>query len=247
MENKLNGVTSMNCNSMDIQQMGGRCFFGPLDGTTMRNKADVMADLVKSVETWNMKLTENAVNEAIRMGISPLEIIRDGLSLGMNTIGRMFNEGRLFLPQLVAASRAMELAIKILGPLMEDGIKSPMGNVVMGSVKGDIHEIGKDVCCAMLRGAGYNVIDIGSDRAAEEFIEAAMEFEATIIGASALMTTTLIAQRDIVNSVRNEEIGVKVLVGGAPCSQQWAEEIGADGYSANASEIVGLIRKTMRA
>lgn len=247
MGNKLNEVTSMNCNSISIQQMGGRCSFGPLDGATMRNKADIMADLVKSVETWNMKLTEKAVNEAIKMGIPPLDIIRDGLSLGMDTIGRMFNEGKLFLPQLVAASKAMELAISMLEPLMEDGRKSSMGNVVMGSVKGDIHEIGKDVCCAMLRGAGYNVIDIGSDKTTEEFIEAAEEFDASIIGASALMTTTLIAQKDIVKSVRNEELNVKVLVGGAPCSQQWAEEIGADGYSANASEIVGLIRKTMKA
>lgn len=246
MENKLREVTSMNCKSMNMQQMSSHCAFEPLGGGVMRNKADVMADLVRSVETWNMKLTEDAVNEAIRMNIPPVEIIRDGLGAGMETIGKQFNEAKLFLPQVVAASKAMELAIGILEPHMEAGETSSMGNIIMGSVRGDIHEIGKDVCCAMLRGAGYNVIDIGSDQTTDEFIEKAKKTDAIAIGASALMTTTLVAQKELVECVRNEDLKAKVLIGGAPCSQQWADEIGADGYSANGSEIVALVRKTLK-
>jgi methanogenic corrinoid protein MtbC1 len=117
------------------------------------------------------------------------------------------------------------------------------GCVVMGTVEGDIHEIGKNVCCAMLRGAGYKVIDAGCDVTAQDFIDAAEENEATVIGGSALMTTTLEAQKELVEYIKELEAPYKAIFGGAPCSKEWCDEIGADGYSETANEIIGLVDK----
>ena len=113
----------------------------------------------------------------------------------------------------------------------------------MGTVEGDIHEIGKNVCCAMLRGAGYNVIDLGPDVSAMDFMDAAEENDAQVCGGSALMTTTLEAQRELVETIKEMEAPYKAIFGGSPCSQAWCDEIGADGYSETANEIIGLVDK----
>jgi methanogenic corrinoid protein MtbC1 len=137
----------------------------------------------------------------------------------------------------------MEVALKMLEPLMGSGSDAMKGCVVMGTVEGDIHEIGKNVCCAMLRGAGYKVIDAGCDVTAQDFIDAAEENEATVIGGSALMTTTLEAQKELVEYIKELEAPYKAIFGGAPCSQEWCDEIGADGYSETANEIITLVDK----
>ena len=124
---------------------------------------------------------------------------------------------------------------------MTAGAGSLKGCVIMGTVEGDIHEIGKNVCCAMLRGAGYKVIDLGPDVTSQDFIDAADENEAQVLGGSALMTTTLEAQRELVEAVKEVEAPYKCIFGGAPCSQEWCDEIGADGYSETANEIIGLV------
>lgn len=208
----------------------------------MRNREEIFEDLSRSVSTWDIALTERSVTEALKAGIAPAEIISRGLGDGMDQVGIAFNEGKVYLPQVVAASKAMGLALEILRPHMGSDEKVGLGTVVMSSVNGDIHEIGKNVCCAMLRGAGYNVIDMGCDRTAEEIIDCAKTKMADFIGASALMTTTLIAQKDLVEAVKSAGLDFKVVIGGAPCSQQWCEEIGANGYSANGSEIVALVK-----
>ena len=214
-------------------------------GDNMRGKGEIMADLAKSVETWDMELVQRSVNEAIEAGISPSDIIKEGLGKGMEEISRMFDEAKVFLPQVVAASKAMELALKILEPCMKTSDIGHTEHIVIGSVKGDIHEIGKNVCAAMLRGSGYIVIDIGTDSSVDEFLEKAREVGAPVVAASALMTTTLTVQKELVNEVNKEGLTVKVLVGGAPCSQQWADEIGADGYSASGAEIVSLAKRVL--
>lgn len=207
-----------------------------------RSRAEIMADLARSVETWDMTLVRNTVNEALAADIPPADITRDGLGKGMDRISKLFDEAKIFLPQIVAASKAMDLALELIGPSLTEGNGTSIGTIVMGSVRGDIHEIGKDVCCAMLKGAGYKVIDLGPDQAPERFVEGARKHCAMAIGASALMTTTLVVQKEIVVEMRKDGSSAKVLVGGAPCCQQWADEIGADGYSANGSEIVNLVR-----
>ena len=206
----------------------------------------IMADLKKAVETWDLNLVKTATQQAIDAKISVGDIIGEGLGKGMEVIGEKFDKAEIFLPQVVTASKTMELALKILEPLMTSGAGSLKGCVIMGTVEGDIHEIGKNVCCAMLRGAGYKVIDLGPDATAQDFIDAADENEAQVLGGSALMTTTLEAQRELVEAVKEIEAPYKCIFGGAPCSQEWCDEIGADGYSETANEIIGLVDKLVQ-
>ena len=206
------------------------------------SKDAILADLQKAVETWDIKLVQSATQAAIDEKIPIGEIIGNGLGKGMETVGVRFDKAEIFLPQVVAASKTMEAALKLLEPLMSGGSSSAMkGTVIMGTVEGDIHEIGKNVCCAMLRGAGYNVIDLGCDVTAQDFVDAAEENEAFVMGGSALMTTTLEAQRELVEYVKEVEAPYKCVFGGAPCSQEWCDKIGADGYSETAADLVNLV------
>ena len=207
------------------------------------SKDAILADLQKAVETWDIKLVQSATQAAIDEQIPIGEIIGNGLGKGMETVGVRFDKAEIFLPQVVAASKTMEAALKLLEPLMTGGAGGLRGTVVMATVEGDIHEIGKNVCCAMLRGAGYNVIDLGCDVTAQDFIDAADENEAQVLGGSALMTTTLEAQRELVEAVKEVEAPYKCIFGGAPCSKEWCDEIGADGYSETANEIIELVGK----
>ena len=204
---------------------------------------EIIADLRKAIETWDFKLAQSATQQAIDAGMPVGEIIGDGLGKGMETIGVRFDKAEIYLPQVVAASKAMEAALGVLKPLMESGSGSLKGTVIMGTVEGDIHEIGKNVCCAMLRGAGYNVIDLGPDVSAMDFKDAAEENDAQVCGGSALMTTTLEAQRELVETIKEMDAPYKAIFGGAPCSQEWCDQIGADGYSETANEIIGLVDK----
>lgn len=208
----------------------------------MSNEA-ILADLQKSVETWDIKLVQSATQAAIDAKIPVGVIISDGLGKGMESVGVMFDKAEIYLPQVVAASKTMEVALKLLEPLMQSGEGSLRGTVIMGTVEGDIHEIGKNVCCAMLRGAGYNVIDLGPDASAMDFMDAAEENDAQVVGGSALMTTTLESQREIVETIKEMDAPYKAIFGGAPCSQEWCDEIGADGYSETANEIIELVNK----
>ena len=208
----------------------------------MSNEA-ILADLQKSVETWDIKLVQSATQAAIDAKIPVGTIISDGLGKGMEKVGVMFDKAEIYLPQVVAASKTMEVALKLLEPLMQSGEGSLRGTVIMGTVEGDIHEIGKNVCCAMLRGAGYNVIDLGPDASAMDFMDAAEENDAQVVGGSALMTTTLESQREIVETIKEMDAPYKAIFGGAPCSQAWCDEIGADGYSETANEIIELVGK----
>ncbi|MCQ2078699.1 MAG: cobalamin-dependent protein [archaeon] len=178
------------------------------------------------------------------MGVAPDRILMEGLSRGMNEISDRFDRGDLYLPQVMAASKVMDDVMAVLSPHLDgDGVSRYKGTVVMGSVEGDIHEIGKNICIAMLRGARFRVIDLGSDVSPEEFIEAARENSADFIGGSALMTTTLEAQRKLVQALRENGCVAVTLFGGAPCSQSWVDEIGGDAYSASGHEMVLLVNR----
>ncbi len=213
--------------------------------SSIREKGFIMDDLRISVETWDIKLAQRVAREAVDSGIPLKEIVAEGLGAGMARIGEMFGEGNLFLPQVIAASKTMEAALEVLRPYMEAGCDAMRGTVVMGTVKGDIHEIGKNVCCAMLRGAGYLVVDLGSDTGEDEFIDAAAAERAQIVGCSALMTTTLKAQESVVRYSDEAGRGFLIIIGGAPCSQEWCDQIHADGYSSSGAEIVDLVNGLM--
>ena len=163
----------------------------------------------------------------------------------MENISLMFDSGQIFLPQIMAASKAMQTALDVIEPYLASDAGRLKGVIVMGSVKGDIHEIGKSICCAMLRGAGFKVIDLGVDVSADEFAKSAVENNADIVGGSALMTTSLYQQKDIVRVFKEDKLSVLTIFGGAPCSQEWVSEINGDGYSASGSEIVKLVKNLL--
>jgi corrinoid protein of di/trimethylamine methyltransferase len=212
----------------------------------MSDQKKIIEDLKKAVETWDLKLAESATKAAIDAKMDPKVIVQDGLGKGMETIGNRFDKAEIYLPQVVAASKTMELGLKLLAPVMAGAKDVMKGTVIMATVQGDIHEIGKNVCCAMLRGAGYKVYDLGPDTSPEDFLEAAAEHEAQIIGGSALMTTTMQVQGEMVKAVAEAGVPLKVIIGGAPVTQKWADQINADGYSENGAEIVVLVNKLMK-
>ncbi len=211
----------------------------------MEKKEEILANLKKSIETWNIELAKQSAAQALDAGIDPSEAVEKGLGMGMQMISQLFDEAKIYLPQVLAASTAMESALKILEPAMAKGTTLAKGIIVIGTVQGDIHEIGKNVVGAMLRGGGYTVIDLGRDVSPEKFIEAARDKKADIVGASALMTTTVTVQKDIVIMLKEENVVAKTIFGGAPCNPEWVESIGGDMYCPSGAEAVALVNQMM--
>jgi len=177
------------------------------------------------------------VGQAIEEGISPKQILEEGLLIGMNIIGEKFKNNEVFVPEVLIAARAMNAGVEILKPyLVSEGVEVK-GTVVLGTVKGDLHDIGKNLVKMMLEGKGLNVIDLGVDVAPEAFIEKAKEVNAQIICCSALLTTTMGEMKNVVEKAKEEGIrdSVKIMVGGAPVTQQFCESIGADIYTVDAA------------
>ena len=187
--------------------------------------------------------------QALAAGVPPLEAIDDGFVPGLSYVGEQFGLGELFLPDMMLAARAMQKGLAVLEPEMQRqaATRHVLGRVVIGTVKGDIHEIGKNLVGMMLATSGFEVHDLGVDVAPERFVEAAQEHDADLVGISALLTTTMAGQRTVVEAI--EAAGLrsrfKVIVGGAPASAQWASEIGADGYSEDAIGAVALARQLL--
>ena len=187
--------------------------------------------------------------QALDTGMDPLDAIDNGFVPGLSYVGEQFGMGELFLPDMMLAARAMQKGLAILEPELarQATTRNVLGRVVIGTVKGDIHEIGKNLVGMMLSTSGFEVHDLGVDVAPERFAEAAMEHDADIVGVSALLTTTMAGQRTVVEAIEAAGLRsrVKVIVGGAPASAQWAEEIGADGYSEDAMGAVALARRLL--
>jgi corrinoid protein of di/trimethylamine methyltransferase len=201
-------------------------------------QAVIDGDAVQSAELAQRVLDEE---------VPPLAAIDNGLVPGLSYVGEQFGMGELFLPDMMLAARAMQKAMAILEPELQRQAteRKVVGRVIIGTVKGDIHEIGKNLVGMMLSTSGFEVHDLGVDVAPDRFAAAAAEHNADIVGVSALLTTTMAGQRAVVEALAAAGLGgkVKVMVGGAPASQSWADEIGADGYSEDAIGAVALARK----
>jgi corrinoid protein of di/trimethylamine methyltransferase len=201
-------------------------------------------EMTKAVIAGIPEEASELANEALRLGIDPLAAIDQGLKPGMDVIGESFTKGEAFIPDLVLAGEAMKAAIAVLEPelVKRKQQRQVVGRVVIGTVQGDIHEIGKTLVTTMLTANGFEVHDLGVDVSPQRFIDAVREVNADVVGMSALLTTTMINQEVVIHTL--EEAGlrdqVKVMVGGAPVSQNWAEEIGADGYAEDALSAVAL-------
>ncbi len=188
----------------------------------------------------NSKLVVEMINQAIEAGVAPASILNDGMIAAMAQVGKLFEEGEYFVPEMLIAARAMQRGLDVLKPfLSEDDVQSP-GKVVIGTVKGDLHDIGKNLVAMMLEGAAFEVIDLGTDVSPERFIEAVRTNNAQIIAMSALLTTTMPNMKTTIEALK--EVGirdqVKVLIGGAPITQSYADQIGADGFAEDASRAV---------
>jgi corrinoid protein of di/trimethylamine methyltransferase len=185
--------------------------------------------------------------DAIAAGLEPLTIINQGLMPGMNVVGDKFQTGEYFLPHLIIAASGMQSAMELLEPELHSRQQAveTLGTVVIGTVKGDIHEIGKSLVATMLSASGFEVHDMGVDVETEAFVDKVKETDAQILGLSALLTTTMTVQREIIEAL--EEAGirdrVKVILGGAPVSQEWSDTVGADGYAEDAVGAIALSRE----
>lgn len=201
----------------------------------------------QSVLDGDYELAGTLAKKALELGIDPLEAINNGYMPGVNEVGQLFSCGEMFLPELVQAGEAMKIAIAIFEPEMarRGSQRQSLGKVVLGTVEGDIHEIGKTLVGTMLTANGFEVFDLGVDVPVSRLIEKALEVNADLIGASALLTTTMIKQKTLVDELKAEGLDkrFKIMVGGAPVTQEWAQRIGAHGYSEDAIGAVAVARR----
>ncbi len=213
----------------------------------MASKEELIQELSDAIISCKKDAVLAAVEKAKGV-MEPAEIIEKGLAAGMNEVGVLFERGKLFLPHVMMAADAMTAGVKVLEADMPEGSESKkLGVIVNGTVEGDVHDIGKSIVSTMLQSAGFEVHDIGRDVPLMNFIEKAKEVKANMIGLSALMTTTLPGQREIIELLKEEGMreNVKVMVGGAPATQAWADKIDADCYAENASEAVAKAKELL--
>jgi len=188
---------------------------------------------------------ETLVDQAIAAGIPTRQILNEGLIAGMEKLGVLFKNNEVFIPEVLVAARAMNAALVKLEPLLiKEGIE-PKGCVVIGTVKGDLHDIGKNLVAMMLKGAGFKIVDLGADVAPEQFVEAAKAHRPDVVALSALLTTTMVQMKSVITALQAAGVEVPVIVGGAPLTPDYAGQIGAKGYAPDAASAVDVVHRLM--
>lgn len=206
----------------------------------------ILQETFNSVLNGNRSATEDNVTTALKE-VSPDRILHEALIPAMDEVGRLFEQGEYFVPEMLVAAQAMRGGLALLKPhLAEKGIE-PLGKIALGTVKGDLHDIGKNLVGMMLEGAGFQIIDLGVDAGPENFIEA-IKSGAQLIGMSALLTTTMPQMKVIIDEIKKQNLRdtIKVIIGGAPITQHYADQIGADGFATDASSAVALARSLIK-
>ena len=204
-----------------------------------------MADLkalaeavIKGDQNTSVEITKAAIDE----GTAPKKILDEGLIAGMDVVGARFKKNEIYIPEVLIAARAMKMAMEILEPeLVKAGVE-PVGKLLIGTVQGDLHDIGKNLVAMMLKGAGFEVIDLGVDVKPEKFIEQVKTSKAQLIGMSALLTTTMPGMEKTIKALKDASVPVKVMIGGAPVTKEFADKIGADGYAPDAASAVDMAK-----
>jgi 5-methyltetrahydrofolate--homocysteine methyltransferase len=207
----------------------------------------IMKELYTSILNGENKVVPNKVQSALDAGIDASRILNEGMIAAMAEVGRLFEEGEYYVPEMLISARSMQAGLAVLKPhLMQANIKSA-GKVVAGTVKGDLHDIGKNLVCMMLEGAGFEIYDLGTDVSPEKFVAAIQEHDIDIVALSALLTTTMPNMKVAVEALREAGLRerVKVIIGGAPVTEGYAQQIGADGYSPDASRAVSLAKSLL--
>jgi len=210
---------------------------------------EILEEIRRAVREYDDARGKELTEKALKMGVDPIDIIQEGFAKELLDIGQKFASGDLFILDLVSAAKVAETAMPILQPVLEKSGKkrTQLATMVLGTVEGDIHDIGKNIVGSVLRANGLEVIDIGKDVPTQMFVEKVKETNANMVGASALLTTTILRQKDIVEALKKVGLRdkVKVIIGGAACSQEWADEIGADAYGADAIDAVEKVKKLL--
>ena len=211
--------------------------------------SDILEQIKKDLYDGNVDEVRALTEKALAEGLSAHEVLNDGLVAGMDVVGRDFRDGILFIPEVLLCAQAMHAGLEVLRPLLAEGGTQTLGKVVMGTVAGDLHDIGKNLVSMMLQGAGFEIIDLGTDVPPERFAEVARAEGADIVGMSALLTTTMPGMKTTIEVL--EDVGlrdqVKVIIGGAPVTAAFAEEIGADAYAPDAATAVEVARRLVGA
>lgn len=208
----------------------------------MEVKLEILNELSENLINGNAPKVEELTKKALEENIEPRDILNNGLVAGMDVVGEKFKNNEFYVPEVLIAARAMKAGMKILKPiLVQSGVESA-GTIVIGTIKGDLHDIGKNLVGMMLEGAGYEVIDLGVDVSAEQFAATAKEKNAKYVGMSALLTTTMINMKGAIEHFKNENIEVRTIIGGAPVTQNYADEIGAHGYAPDAASAVEVVK-----
>ncbi len=218
-----------------------------LPGAAQKSEEKALQPLFQAIVDGKLEPAIEVTRQAIADGVSPQEIINDYMIKAMGEVGQRFQDGKAFVPQLLMAGRAMKGALELLKPLLQGKAATTLGRVVIGTVKGDLHDIGKNLVASMLEGCGFEVINIGIDVDCDKFVEEVKKNKADILCMSALLTTTMTYMQDVIRALEKAGIRheVKVMIGGAPVSQGFADEIGADGYSDNANTAVAVAKSLM--
>lgn len=196
---------------------------------------EILNDISTLLQQGRAPKVKEKVQEALDQGISAKDILEEGLLSGMSIIGEKFKNNEVYVPEVLIAARAMNAGVALLKPFLVDAGVEEKGTVVIGTVKGDLHDIGKNLVKMMMEGKGLKVVDLGVDVSAEQFVSAAKENNADIIACSALLTTTMTEMKNVVDAVKAESLDVKVMVGGAPVTQNFCDSIGANSYTADAA------------
>ena len=203
-----------------------------------------ITEVAELVEKGKAKLVGAAVQSALDEGCEATEILNSMID-AMAVVGERFKNGEIFVPEMLVAARAMKKGVEVLKPHLASGATGSMGKLIIATVAGDLHDIGKNLVVLMLKNYGYNVIDMGKDVPCEDIVDTAIREDAAIIGLSALMTTTMMRMQDVVEICKAKGCKSKVIIGGACITQSFADEIGADGYSRDAAECVKLVERLL--
>ena len=214
----------------------------------MTTEKDIFQQAQEAIETGDADAAEQLAKQGLENGIDGINLLNNGFIVGINKVGDLFGEGQLFLPELIMSATAMQGVIEIINAALEKkGKKQTRGKVVLGTVEGDLHDIGKTIVVSLLRANGFEVNDLGRDVSVDRFIEEAEAFGADVIGTSALLTTTMNVQKELVEKLGEKGLKgkYKTIVGGAPVTERWAKRIGADAYAADATDGVRKIKELL--
>jgi 5-methyltetrahydrofolate--homocysteine methyltransferase len=205
---------------------------------------EIYAQIADEIVKGQADAVKELVNRALSENISAEDILNNGLVAGMNVVSEKFKSNEFFIPEVLVSARAMTAGLNIINPLLAEANVKAKGKVVLGTVKGDLHDIGKNIVGMMLQGAGYEIVDLGADVPKEKFIEFTQKEEANMVGMSALLTTTMIYMKEVIQGLKDAGLRnkVKVIIGGAPVTQAYADQIEADGYAPDAASAIDLAK-----